>query len=191
VPDAPECQRLPFFTIGHSTRAWDDFTAALNSAGVEALVDVRTVPRSRRNPQFDTTYLAEHLPQAGISYRHMPALGGLRKRQRDVDPSVNANWENDSFHNYADYALGEEFRAALDELVALGRRIPVAVMCAEAKWWQCHRRIIADHLLARGETVFHILNADRREPAQMNPAARIGEAKTVTYPGAHQPSLFG
>jgi uncharacterized protein (DUF488 family) len=189
VPDAPERERLPFFTIGHSTRPFDDFVAALVAAGVKTLVDVRTVPRSRRNPQFDTNYLAQHLPQAGIAYRHMPALGGLRKRQPGVDPALNGNWENDSFHNYADYALGEEFGGALDELIALGRKAQAAVMCAEAKWWQCHRRIITDHLLARGETVFHILTAERREPAQMNPAARVRPDRTVTYP-ADQPSLL-
>ena len=199
MPDAAAAGQLPFFTIGHSTRPWDTFVTALRSAEIDVLADVRTVPRSQRNPHFDRDYLSEHLPRANIAYRHIPALGGLRKRQAGVDRAINAGWENESFHNYADYALGAEFGSALQDLIRVGGDARVAIMCAEARWWQCHRRIVCDHLLARGETVFHIMEAGRIEPAeagriepaQMNPAARSRPDGAVTYPGEHQPDLFG
>jgi uncharacterized protein (DUF488 family) len=173
----------PFFTIGHSTRAIDGFIAKLAANGVACLVDVRTVPRSRTNPQFNKEALPGALAKAGIAYRHMPALGGLRPRSKDVPPETNGFWENQSFHNYADYAMGGEFRAGIEELRDLGEERRCAVMCAEAVWWQCHRRIITDYLLASGEAVFHILESDVPERATITPQARGGPGRTLVYPG--------
>ena len=162
----------PFYTIGHSTRAIGDLVALLRAAGVARVADVRTVPRSRTNPQFNRDSLPESLAQHGIGYEHLAELGGLRGRARGVGPSPNTFWENGSFRNYADYARTEAFRAGLERLRALGRERPCAVMCAEAVWWRCHRRIIADYLLDAGESVFHILGPGQVEPAKLTPAAR-------------------
>ncbi len=147
----------PFFTIGHSTRPTEEFVALLKAAEVGLVVDVRTVPRSRTNPQFNRDVLPASLAPHGVAYEHLPSLGGLRGKQPSVSPDVNAFWENASFHNFADYALSEEFRSGLEKLRALGRATPSSVMCAESLWWRCHRRIITDYLIAAGEEVFHIL----------------------------------
>lgn len=175
---------MEIFTIGHSTRAFDDFLALLREAGVEALVDVRTVPRSRRNPQFAGESLARTLPPAGIEYVHMPRLGGLRKRPAGAPPSPNSGWKESGFRNFADYALTGEFAAGLEELVRLAERRPSAIMCAEAVWWRCHRRIITDHLLARGVCVRHILGPGKIADATPTPFARIDEEGGVLYPAA-------
>jgi uncharacterized protein (DUF488 family) len=174
----------PFFTIGHSTRPIDEFVALLMTAEVKLVVDVRTVPRSRTNPQFNRDALPASLAAHGIAYEHFAALGGLRGKQPGVSPDVNAFWENASFHNYADYALSEEFRSGLEKLRALGRTTPSTVMCAESLWWRCHRRIIADYLIAAGEEVFHILGLGHVEPAHLMPAARIEPNGALTYPPA-------
>ncbi len=178
----------PFFTIGHSTRAIEEFTGLLVPNGVALLVDVRTVPRSRANPQYNFDVLPASLAKIGIGYEHIASLGGLRGRRRDVPSEVNGYWENRSFHNYADYALGEEFRAGLARLVALGSERRCAIMCAESVWWRCHRRIITDYLLARGFDVFHLVSSDVPEPAKMTPEAVAVDAH-LEYPGA-QPSLL-
>ena len=130
---------------------------------MQRIVDVRTIPRSRANPQYNGDALSETLSAFQIGYTHIAALGGLRGHVRDIAPSVNAFWENQSFHNYADYAMTGSFRTGLNELRDLGRAQRCAVMCAEAVWWRCHRRIITDYLIASGETVFHILRAGRTE----------------------------
>src|SRR5581483_9317690 len=143
----------PFFTIGHSTRSIDDFVELLREAGVQLVVDVRTVPRSRTNPQYNADVLPGTLTAFQIDYVHMAALGGLRGHARDIPPSVNDFWDNQSFHNYADYAMSDAFRAGLAELRERGHAQRCAVMCAESMWWRCHRRIIADYLIAAGETV--------------------------------------
>jgi uncharacterized protein (DUF488 family) len=171
-----------FFTIGHATRPVGEFTELLTDAEVRLIVDVRTVPRSRTNPQFDREALASSLAGFDIDYRHIAALGGLRPRQREIPASVNAYWENQSFHNYADYAMSGEFRSALDELRQLGHASRCAIMCAETLWWRCHRRIIADYLLAAGESVFHILRAGHIEPAQITPAAKRRPEGVLIYP---------
>lgn len=170
-----------FYTIGHSTRSLEAFLALLEVAGVERLVDVRTVPRSRRNPQYNPENLSPALAAHGLDWAHEPALGGLRGRSREVDPTVNGWWENRSFHNYADWALTPEFAQALEHLIQRGRERPLAVMCAEALWWRCHRRIIADHLLARGLAVFHLMGKNEVLPAQLTPAARV-QGVQVSYP---------
>ncbi|HEU5276136.1 MAG TPA: DUF488 domain-containing protein [Xanthobacteraceae bacterium] len=172
----------PFFTIGHSTRPIEEFAALAASAEVRLIVDVRTVPRSARNPQYNAESLPATLAPFGLDYIHIRALGGLRGKIRDVSPDVNAAWQNQSFHNYADYAMSEAFGAGLAELRALGHERRCAIMCAEAVWWRCHRRIITDYLLAAGESVFHILAKDRIEPARMSEAARPGPHGALIYP---------
>ena len=171
----------PFFTIGHSTRSIHDFVELLRQAEVRLVVDVRTVPRSRTNPQYNSSVLPKALSEFQIGYEHVAALGGLRGRTRDAPAHVNGFWQNQSFHNYADYAMSEDFRAGLIELRELGHARTSAIMCAEAVWWRCHRRIIADYLIASGETVFHILGRDHIERAQMTGAARSGAAGALTY----------
>ena len=171
----------PFFTIGHSTRPLSEFVDLLKAAQVDLVADVRTVPRSRTNPQYNGDTLPEALARLAIGYEHIAALGGLRPRARDVSASLNAFWENQSFHNYADYALSPPFRGGLARLGALGQERRCAIMCAEAVWWRCHRRIVADYLLAEGETVFHILSAERIEPARMTPAARRRDDGSLVY----------
>jgi uncharacterized protein (DUF488 family) len=179
----------PFFTIGHSTRSLDELVALLAPNEVRVLVDVRTVPRSRTNPQYNTDTLPAALSARGLEYRHLAALGGLRGRRKDIPVEVNGYWENASFHKYADYAMGEEFRAGLASLVALGRERRCAIMCAESVWWRCHRRIITDYLLASGEEVFHIVSSDVPEPARLTPGAEPGPKGALVYPG-EQRSLF-
>jgi uncharacterized protein (DUF488 family) len=178
----------PFFTIGHATRPLAELASLLRSNGVDCLVDVRTVPRSRTNPQFNKDTIGAGLAPFGIAYRHVAALGGLRGRKAEVPPQVNGYWENRSFHNYADYAMTPEFRAGLDELLALGRSHRCAIMCAETVWWRCHRRIITDYLLAAGYDVFHIVSGEVPEPARITPEAVPREGH-LEYPGA-QASLL-
>jgi len=174
--------RHPFHTIGHSTRAIADFVALLREAEVALVVDVRTVPRSRTNPQYNRGSLPDALAPLGIGYEHIAALGGLRGRKRDVPADVNGFWDNDSFHNYADYALGEDFGRGLARLRELGAAQRCAIMCAEAVWWRCHRRIITDYLLAQGETVLHILGSGHIEPARMTEAAQKDASGRLVYP---------
>lgn len=174
----------PIFTIGHSTRSAQELIALLREAGVELLVDVRTVPRSRFNPQFNTEILPQTLAAAGIDYRHMPALGGLRHRPKGAPPSPNGLWENEAFQAYADYALTPPFRAALVELRGLAEHHTVAIMCAEAVWWRCHRRIVADYLLAAGDDVRHIMDHGKIEPATLTPSAEPQPDGAILYPAA-------
>ena len=172
----------PFFTIGHSTRSLDEFIGLLNDAKVQLVADVRTAPRSRTNPQYNADVLPESLSQFQIGYEHIAALGGLRGRKQDVPANVNAFWEIQSFHNYADYAMSEEFRSGLTRLRELGHARPCAIMCAEAVWWRCHRRIITDYLISAGETVFHILGRGHIDRTQMTSAARLRSEGTLAYP---------
>jgi uncharacterized protein (DUF488 family) len=176
----------PFFTIGHSTRPASEFVDLLKSAQIGVVADVRSIARSRRNPQYNFDVLPETLAQFAIGYEHVAQLGGLRPRAKNVSPSLNAFWENQSFHNYADYALSRSFRCGLARLRALGQERRCAVMCAEAVWWRCHRRIIADYLLAAGESVFHILGPDRIEPARMSDAAHLRADGSLVYGAALQ-----
>jgi uncharacterized protein (DUF488 family) len=174
--------RPPFHTIGHSTRTLDDFVALLREAAATLVVDVRTVPRSRTNPQYNRETLPGELAAAGIGYEHIAALGGLRGRKADVPANLNGFWENASFHNYADYAMGEDFSRGLAHLRELGAAQRCAIMCAEAVWWRCHRRIIADYLLAAGETVLHLMAPGQIEQARITEGARLDGAGQVTYP---------
>lgn len=172
----------PFFTIGHSTRALEELVGLLEGAEVKLLADVRTIPRSRTNPQFNKDVLPGALAPFGIAYEQMPPLGGLRGKARTTAPDVNAFWTNESFHNFADYALSEQFRAGLEHLLDAGHGQRCAIMCSEAVWWRCHRRIVADYLIARHESVFHIMGPGRLEPARLTPGAVIRPDGTVVYP---------
>jgi uncharacterized protein (DUF488 family) len=174
---------LTIWTIGHSTRPVGELAALLGQAPVALLVDIRSVPRSRTNPQFNSDALPGPLATAGISYRHMPALGGLRSRRRDGLPSPNALWRSDGFRNFADYAITSPvFRAGLAELIALASEQRTAIMCAEAVWWRCHRRIVADYLLAAGLAVLHILGPGHIEPARLTPGAAPQPNGPILYP---------
>lgn len=172
----------PFFTIGHSTHPLDEFIGLLRSQRVTLVADVRKMPGSRRNPQYSAPAFEQALQVFQIGYRHIAELGGLRKKSRDIDVEVNGFWTNRSFHNYADYAESAEFRSGLAALLDLGHEATCAVMCAEAPWWRCHRRIIADYLIAAGETVFHIMGPGRVEPARPTEGARLGADGGLRYP---------
>jgi uncharacterized protein (DUF488 family) len=174
-----------FFTIGHATKPLAAFVELLSEAEVRLVVDVRTAPRSRTNPQFDRETLAGSLAAFGIEYRHIAALGGLRPRQKQIPVNTNAFWKNQSFHNYADYAMSGEFQSGLEELRGLGHTKRCAIMCAETLWWRCHRRIISDYLLAAGETVFHILGPGHSEEAHITPAAKRGPDGVLIYPAEY------
>ena len=171
------------FTIGHSTRTLAEFMALLRECRIERLVDVRSVPRSRTNPQFNVDVLPEALAVAGIGYRHLPVLGGLRHRRKSAMPFPNTLWRNASFQNYADYAETDAFRLGLEELKALGRDKCCGIMCAEAVWWRCHRRIIADYLLASGVPVAHIMGRGKVVPAKLTPGIRSLPGGKLIYPG--------
>jgi len=174
--------RNVFFTVGHATRPIESFAGLLRQAEVRTVIDVRTMPRSRANPQFNHDVLSRSLGPFGIEYQHIPELGGMRGKQKDVPFAVNAFWENRSFHNYADYAMGAEFRSGLQKLLILGGDRQCAIMCAETLWWRCHRRIIADYLIAAGETVFHIRGPGQIEQAHMTEAATPAACGVFTYP---------
>lgn len=180
---------LPFFTIGHSTRSLDEFIGLLREADVVLLVDIRTIPRSRTNPQFNKDTLPGALMPAGIDYEHIAELGGLRGKTHRDAPDVNAFWINKSFHNYADYALSDRFRAGLERLREEGHRRRCAIMCSEAVWWRCHRRIVTDYLIASGETVFHIMGQGRDgkvrlEPARLTAGALVEGPEIIVYPAS-------
>ncbi len=165
-------------TVGHSTRPIDDFIALLAAHGVTQLVDVRTVPRSRHNPQFNEDALATSLQAAGIGYVHAPGLGGFRRAAAD---SPNAGWRNLSFRGYADYMQSPEFGESLFGLIELARRDRVALMCAEAVPWRCHRSLIADALLAHGIATCEIASERRLQPHRLTPFAHV-HGVDVTYP---------
>ena len=160
------------------------FVELLRVGGASLVVDIRTVRRSRRNPQYDGDALPASLQPFAIGYRAIPELGGLRRRSTDTPSSINAFWTNESFHNYADHALTEAFRAGLEILIEAGKRERCAIMCAEAVWWRCHRRIVADHLILRGEKVFHPMDKDGIEEAVMTPGAKALGPGLLHYPRA-------
>lgn len=173
---------LPFFTIGHSNRRIEEFIDLLRQARVELLVDIRKIPMSRANPQFNNDRLPESLAAFQISYDYIAALGGLRGRNRALPRDVNGFWTNMSFHNYADYALSGEFHEGLEQLLAEGGTQRLAIMCSEAVWWRCHRRIVTDYLIANGKTVFHIMGKGRLEPARLTAGAIVESDATIIYP---------
>jgi uncharacterized protein (DUF488 family) len=178
---------LRFFTIGHSTRSFDEFVNMLRPQEVKLVVDVRNIPRSLTNPQYNAARFANALSEFEIGYEHITELGGHRGRRRDVPANVNAFWGNRSFHNYADYAMSDEFRSGLARLRKLGHETTSAIMCAEAVWWRCHRRIITDYLITAGETVFHILGTKLVAPASRTREAVLLPNGTLSYPGSPFP----
>jgi len=178
---APDVSR-PIFTIGHSTRTIAELVALLREVHVDLLVDVRSIPRSRFTPQFNLDSLPDALAAEGIAYEHLRALGGRRHHARNAPPSTNALWRVPAFRYYADYAETEAFRAGLGELIALSRTHRCAIMCAEAVWWRCHRRIIADYLLARSIPVEHIMGPGQVVSATLTPGALVLADGTLRYP---------
>lgn len=182
------------WTIGHSTRTAEEFVGLLQANDITGIADVRTIPRSRRHPHFGLEALGARLSEEGIQYRHCPSLGGLRKPSVD---SPNGAWKNASFRGYADHMQTAQFSSGVDELLRFAGGRQVAVMCAEAVWWQCHRMLLADALLARHVDVQHIMaHSSRRgestlQPHRLTPFARIGSASAesggsdpqVVYPG--------
>jgi uncharacterized protein (DUF488 family) len=177
------------YTIGHSTHALETLVELLRAHGIEALCDVRTAPRSRRTPQFNSEALEETLPAVGLAYLHLPELGGWRSPVSGSDE--NAGWTNRSFRGYADHMATAEFTAGLARLTEIARERPAAVMCAEAAWWRCHRRLIADALVARVWEVLHIGPAGRLSPHELTEFAVVREEGRVVYPpgGAEQLAL--
>jgi uncharacterized protein (DUF488 family) len=181
------------WTFGHSTRSAEETVELLRGSDIARVVDVRSIPGSRHNPQFGATAMAEWLPAAGIDYHRIEALGG-RRRLRRVDPAINAGWTNDSFHAYADWTLGEEFAHGLAELGELAERpdARVAIMCAEAVPWRCHRSLIATVLVVGGWRVVHILGPGQvidHRPGQWGPQPLVRPDGHVVYP-PDQGSLF-
>ncbi|MGH9377186.1 MAG: DUF488 family protein [Terriglobia bacterium] len=192
MPVRAKTKPLLIWTIGHSTRELPAFIELLRSFGVKQLVDVRTMPRSRWNPQYNLETLPGSLAAAGIRYAHLPALGGLRRARRD---SPNMGWRNASFRGFADYMQQPEFQEGLERLSKLAAARPTAIMCAEAVPWRCHRSLIADALLVRGARVEHIISGKRAQAHSLSPFARI-EGGGITYPattetGPGQPLLPG
>ena len=185
------------WTIGHSTRTFDEFLSLLRANGISRLADIRTIPQSRRHPHFSRAALDDRLKAEGIEYRHFPELGGLRKPRPD---SANSAWQNAAFRGYADHMQTKAFREAVGELVVFGGRVSpaeverrdspyvqqetrAAVMCAEAVWWRCHRMLLSDALLGRGVDVQHILSDAKTQPHRLTPFAKVSEAGEVSYPG--------
>jgi uncharacterized protein (DUF488 family) len=166
------------WTIGHSTRPIDEFIGLLRTHGIQLLVDVRSIPKSRYNPQFNRDQLATSLKKAGFNYAHMSSLGGLRKPKKD---SINIGWRNESFRGYADYMQSELFWEALDELTADSRSLPTAIMCAEAVPWRCHRSLIADALTSRGWEIRHIMSGAKADEHRLTSFARV-EREYIAYP---------
>lgn len=175
------CGAPPVYTIGHSTRTIPEFVDLLRVDAVELVVDIRSVPRSRTNPQFNLDALPEELACRQVGHMQIPELGGLRKKSRTVPPEVNGFWTHQSFHNYADYALSAEFHIGLSRLLDRSQGRRCAIMCSEAVWWRCHRRIVADYLLHDGRSVFHLMGLGRVEPATLTKVAKP-EGAMLVYP---------
>ncbi len=182
---AAEPDELPLvLTVGHSTRPLDDFIDLLKTHGVRMIVDVRTVPRSRHNPQFNLGTLPEVLKSSRIGYRHVPGLGGLRHGRPD---SPNMGWRNSSFRGFADYMQTKEFEKSLEKMIRLSLRRRICLMCAEAVPWRCHRSLIADALQVRGILVEHITGKGKRQLHRLTPFARV-EGTRITYPASIEPN---
>lgn len=170
---------MTVWTVGHSTRSWEEFVNLLRAYEIQAVADVRRLPGSRRLPQFDQDAMADHLPVADISYRWFPALGGRRRAHKD---SANTGWRNVSFRGYADHLESEEFATGFAELLELARHARTTLMCAEAVWWRCHRRLIADVLELRGVEVIHIMDETHATRHSLAPPAQVVNGR-LTYPG--------
>ena len=167
------------YTVGHSTRSLSELVEVLEGARARELIDVRSVPRSRRHQHFDRAALARTLPARGIAYHHEPALGGFRRARRD---SPNRGWDHAAFQGYADHMASEEFRSALGRLQARARERVACIMCAEAPWWRCHRRMIADALVVEGWQVLHLGLGPEPRAHELTPFAVVGDDGALTYP---------
>lgn len=179
--DAPPANGRTLFTIGHSTRPIVELIEILTASAVTRVVDIRRIPRSRANPQFDIGVLPETLARAGLEYVHLATLGGLRARAEGVH-DVNAGWAQRAFRNYADYARTAAFQEGLRELLEMAARQTCAILCAEAVWWRCHRRIVTDHVLAHGVAVIHLFSRTKQTPASLTPFAVVDARANVSYP---------
>lgn len=169
------------WTIGHSTRPIEDFVLLLKENGIQCLVDVRSYPSSRKNPQFNQDALNDSLSDSHIKYVHLPSVGGKRSKQADMDHEMNGYWTHPSFHNYADYALTQDFQDGLSELIQFAQSFNTAMMCSEAVWWKCHRRILTDYMLSRQFIVKHIMGHNQVNDAQMFEGAIVQNNKII-YP---------
>jgi uncharacterized protein (DUF488 family) len=178
-------ETVSIWTVGHSSHPLDTFVALLAAHDITLVADIRTVPKSRRHPHFHTDALAQSLPARGMAYTHLPQLGGWRRAASD---SPNGAWRNLSFRGYADYAMSDEFAEGLARLRELAGAHATAMMCSEALWWRCHRRLIADRLAVAGQTVWHIGSDGRRSAHRVTPFAAVGVDGNVTYPAAGQDS---
>lgn len=178
IEQMPGLKPTVVLTIGHSTRALDKFIGLLQAHAVGRVVDVRTVPRSRHNPQFNQDSLPDSLKKAGLGYVHLPGLGGLRHAKRD---SINVGWRNASFRGYADYMQTPEFERGLEELIQLAKQEQIAIMCAEALPWRCHRSLIEDALTVRGIRTENVMTLKRRRVHTLTAFAKV-QGKSVTYP---------
>ena len=185
LPETVDWPRDAIFTVGHSTLPLEEFIALLEAYGIECLADIRTVPRSRHNPQFNGDTLGPALRACKIDYVPMQALGGLRHARKD---SANTGWHNTSFRGYADYMQTAKFAQGLDELMALSRKKRTVIMCAEAVPWRCHRSLVADALTAQGDAVYDIMGANRASLHTLTPWANV-DGHRVTYPGEQTPLL--
>ncbi|HEY3731025.1 MAG TPA: DUF488 domain-containing protein [Steroidobacteraceae bacterium] len=171
----------PIYTIGHSTRSILQFVELLRIGNVETVVDIRSMPRSGTNPQFNFDALPQELAPSQIGYTQIGELGGRRRKSTTIAPDVNSFWTHQSFHNYADHALSDEFHAGLTRLLELSALQRCAIMCSEALWWRCHRRIVADYLLHNGRSVFHLMSPAHPAPALLTKAA-MAQGASLVYP---------
>ena len=172
---------MKIWTIGHSTRTLEELITLLKINRIKHLVDVRSIPRSRTNPQFNKDSLPKSLAKFHIAYTHLLSLGGRRGVIKEMQPSQNTGWEVPAFRNYADYALTDSFEKGLQELLKIAKKSRTVIMCSEAVWWRCHRRIISDHLLVHGVSVFHIMSATSTVEAEMTKFAKR-ESQSLFYP---------
>lgn len=170
---------LEIWSIGHSTHPLEELVELLEAHGIQRIADIRTVPKSRRNPQFQAEALRESLPARGIEYDLHPLLGGWRKTAPD---SPNGAWRNDSFRGYADYAMTADFQRGVAELLEIAAEKRTAMMCSEGLWWRCHRRIVADRLVCDGATVHHIGTDGRITDHELIPFASVSPEGVITYP---------
>ena len=175
------------YTIGHSTRPAAELLDILRAFSVQCLVDIRSIPRSRAHPQFNFDVMPEALKQVGMTYVHLAALGGRRPRSKGFNEAANGGWKSRPFHNFADYAETELFREGLDNLLEQATQETCAIMCAEAVWWRCHRRIVTDHVLARGVPVVHLFTRTKADLASLTPFAVLGGDARVSYPARDGP----
>ena len=174
---------MTVFTIGHSTRTIPEFASLLAESEVQLVVDVRSFPHSRTNPQFNIELLPDSLSAFAIGYQHLSELGGRRHRAPDAPPSPNTFWRNEAFRNYADYTATDSFNSGFAKLLELAQERRAAVMCSELLWWRCHRRIISDYLLADEIEVTHIMGHDQLQRATLTAGAERLASGTLTYPG--------